>query len=408
FEAMKNLPEDLGLILETGEQQEQGKIEQLAAIEEQAAEIRLELQDLPGAPFFKSRFFFGGAGTVVLAMILLSVLSMEGLILNGVMLMVLAGIGSVVFAGFQDYTGGRKRALLERRLRDSERQKTRIETAFKKENAQCVEILHKTGCSDIPSLREKYRDYRQYLENRRQIESERDQSQGPRNVEDLKKESDTLSREILEIEAQIKASNTLSSDIYLIQEELRTLERELSEFPRLNQAPGLPGADGTQQEPDTLFSTGSSNGHAGIVTSALKRSLHFPSVHEALSSRRDDLKGLCSRLMAGLGGPAGTELNLDDELTPSLSTPRSPSLSWDQLSGGQQDLCYLVYHLALSKLLSVTHPFPLILDNPLGTFDPAHQQAALDILREIAQNRQVLLLTTSAPHREGDHLIHLK
>ena len=59
-------------------------------------------------------------------------------------------------------------------------------------------------------------------------------------------------------------------------------------------------------------------------------------------------------------------------------------------------------------MLSNFYPHPLILDDPMTALDPRRREAALDILREIAQNRQVLLFSSvSCPEREGDHRINL-
>jgi ABC-type cobalamin/Fe3+-siderophores transport system ATPase subunit len=69
----------------------------------------------------------------------------------------------------------------------------------------------------------------------------------------------------------------------------------------------------------------------------------------------------------------------------------------------------MIHQLAVDQILSQSYPFPLILDNPLPFLDPPHQLMVLDILREIAQNRQVLLLSSVAyPSRTSDHLIILK
>jgi ABC-type cobalamin/Fe3+-siderophores transport system ATPase subunit len=84
-------------------------------------------------------------------------------------------------------------------------------------------------------------------------------------------------------------------------------------------------------------------------------------------------------------------------------------MPWQVLSSGQQDLCHLILQLTVVQILSQSYLFPLVLDNPLPFLDPPHQLMVLDILREIAQNRQVLLLSSVVyPSRASDHLITLK
>jgi ABC-type hemin transport system ATPase subunit len=102
-------------------------------------------------------------------------------------------------------------------------------------------------------------------------------------------------------------------------------------------------------------------------------------------------------------------MSVSEDLAPVLLDSAKAPISWEHFSSGQQDLFHLIHQLAVIRLLSRSHPFPLVLDNPLPSLDPPHQQKVLDILREIAQNRQVIFLSTVAhPNREGDHLIQLK
>jgi ABC-type cobalamin/Fe3+-siderophores transport system ATPase subunit len=101
-------------------------------------------------------------------------------------------------------------------------------------------------------------------------------------------------------------------------------------------------------------------------------------------------------------------MSLNEELMPELFSPTKAPIPWELLSSGQRDIYHLAYQLAIAQILSRSHPFPLVLDNPLPVLDLPRQQMVLDILREIAQNRQVLLLSSaSTPNREGDHLIQL-
>ena len=64
------------------------------------------------------------------------------------------------------------------------------------------------------------------------------------------------------------------------------------------------------------------------------------------------------------------------------------------LSRGTVDQLYLALRLALcDMLLSGDEPCPIVLDDALINFDDTRMGYALDVLREIAQRRQILLFT---------------
>ncbi len=73
------------------------------------------------------------------------------------------------------------------------------------------------------------------------------------------------------------------------------------------------------------------------------------------------------------------------------------------LSQGTADQLYLAVRLAICSLvLPADDPCPLVLDDALANFDDARLTRALELLRELAKERQILLLTCHS--REGNQL----
>jgi AAA domain-containing protein len=66
-----------------------------------------------------------------------------------------------------------------------------------------------------------------------------------------------------------------------------------------------------------------------------------------------------------------------------------------QLSQGTLDLVYLVARIGLVRLVTGDRRPPLILDDPFVTFDDARARRALELLRDVAKDFQVIYLTTS-------------
>ena len=64
------------------------------------------------------------------------------------------------------------------------------------------------------------------------------------------------------------------------------------------------------------------------------------------------------------------------------------------LSEGAADLMYLAVRLAIVELtLPSEEPCPIVLDDALVNLDSARRAAAMEVLGEIAETRQVILFT---------------
>lgn len=80
----------------------------------------------------------------------------------------------------------------------------------------------------------------------------------------------------------------------------------------------------------------------------------------------------------------------------------------DTLSRGTVDQIYLSARLALMENISGDHRPPLILDDPLVTFDPTRIERAFGLLKRYARDYQILLFTCT-DHYDGyaDRVIDL-
>ena len=81
------------------------------------------------------------------------------------------------------------------------------------------------------------------------------------------------------------------------------------------------------------------------------------------------------------------------------------------LSAGACDQLYLALRIAICELaMPEGEPCPLILDDALGNFDDARCTAALDMLKTLARERQILLLSChsrEADYFAGDPAVHV-
>lgn len=109
-------------------------------------------------------------------------------------------------------------------------------------------------------------------------------------------------------------------------------------------------------------------------------------------------------ILAELTGGRYERVSFDKKLTAEAErTGDSASRSMLYLSAGATDQLYLALRLAVCELvLPKVEPCPIILDDALATFDDTRMKLALDFLKKVGDERQVVLFTCHS--READYL----
>ncbi len=109
-----------------------------------------------------------------------------------------------------------------------------------------------------------------------------------------------------------------------------------------------------------------------------------------------------ARLLSRMTGGAYSGVYFDREMRFSTQREGDPSAhALEYLSEGARNQVYLAVRLAICNLvLPREDPCPLILDDVLATFDDGRAKQTLRLLRELAQERQILLFTCRSRERE--------
>ena len=135
------------------------------------------------------------------------------------------------------------------------------------------------------------------------------------------------------------------------------------------------------------------------LSDLLRREQALALAREALASANAQLAQVYAPRLTRLAGEylihlTGGRYNgvvLEQPLTLSvLETQTGMARPLAALSRGTQDQTWLALRLAMTRLL-LPQDAPVVLDDALLTFDPAREQAALDLLA--GERRQVLLFT---------------
>jgi uncharacterized protein YhaN len=124
-------------------------------------------------------------------------------------------------------------------------------------------------------------------------------------------------------------------------------------------------------------------------------------------ARQDTLRTAKDELEPRLGEYSNAVV--DDDLAIRVTHGgREDPVAVEELSRGTQDQVYLAARLALSDLVFHDARPPILMDDPFVTFDPQRRQAALELCRELAADRQIILFTCHEGYAEyADHLIEL-
>ncbi len=91
-----------------------------------------------------------------------------------------------------------------------------------------------------------------------------------------------------------------------------------------------------------------------------------------------------------------------DDLSVRLEAPETGAvIDVGQLSTGTQRLVYLVQRLELVQLIAPSaEPLPVLLDEPFAHLDPERMRAALEVLADLAGERQIVVFTTQSEAAE--------
>lgn len=124
-------------------------------------------------------------------------------------------------------------------------------------------------------------------------------------------------------------------------------------------------------------------------------------VYPRIQSHMDNLLGRVT-----LGAHQETRLFTEDagagaQLTFSVTdTIKNAPVATEALSRGAQEQVYLCARLALAEALSTSERLPVILDDPFINYDAGRLSAAMDVLHEVSQDRQVFLFTCQQDVRD--------
>jgi DNA repair exonuclease SbcCD ATPase subunit len=130
---------------------------------------------------------------------------------------------------------------------------------------------------------------------------------------------------------------------------------------------------------------------------------------KSLKRARQELAPKMSAYLQALTLGQYGHVKLEGDLDFTVRHPERPEryLRPDELSPGAREQLYLAARLAMIDLLFPKTKPPILLDDPFYKFDPPRKQAAIEMCKKIARERQLFLFTTSSDYDKAGHLLDL-
>ncbi|MBD3367431.1 MAG: AAA family ATPase [Candidatus Eisenbacteria bacterium] len=231
----------------------------------------------------------------------------------------------------------------------------------------------------------------------------------------LEEEATGLARRVRELDRGLDAEAPPLDDEALARiraerDEARAREQELSErvargegrLARAKAGEELPELEARVESAESEISR---HGRRVRVLTAVR-----DGIAEALAATKERaatvLGPAVARLLSRLTLSRYDEIIADPDLAfrvvnPEQGAGRPDAINTEDLSSGTRDQLYLAARCALLDLLAPEGTTPLLLDDAFAGFDPERRRAAYELLDSIADDRQVILLTSELHPEAG-------
>jgi Mg2+ and Co2+ transporter CorA len=387
---IEKIPPDLLKRYEEGLQNKQNELNQM---EDEKIDIENQIVGVGTPDPFKDRSLQIGLGVTALSLLLPVVVTLHGPFRHLFPAGIFSGIGLAVKAYLHLNKLISLKDDLQRRRAGLNEKTHQFDKKFEKENKEIIELIKKTGAKDVAELKGLQRAYQNHLRSMQESAAKREALLKRGSVEDLENQRQELEKKAKTFEDKLRENEGLTQEVYRLQDEVRSLPDagELSidlesSLPAYSLPSGALSLASENLSPLSLFLP---------RALAIGKERGVPLPLDQIQKQADILSSLFSP-------DKKREIHLNE-----LGEVKLGQAETNHLSSGTADQIFLCVALPTWDRFAAV-PFPLVLDDPLISIDPQHQEVALELLRGVSKKRQVLLFTVFAsPSQNGDHRIVL-
>jgi len=398
LKAFSELPANINIneLIDSYEKKEIEKAKELDEAREELELLKERRNLIPNKPVFQNPFLIAGA--VLIAASLFSVVSFDITGLFQILFFVgfFGGAASIAFAIFNDFQNSSKWKELDLKVNSINKQLNDKSAKYGKEDTLFQDILKKTSSGNAQELGLRYKKYQELLQQKEFLEEKKKRLLEGKEREEIEGEFKQLQKEKAELDAIVQGYTGLSTDIYDIEAEIKKIQKEIREYKGTGEKAGQKTASYKTHGIETKHSAE----HTEIINWQILEKILGKDPRDLLPLIESKAKSYLQRLT--LGRYSG--LNINGSIYISAKDKKT---ELNKLSKGVIDQLYLALHFALTSILSAKHPFPFLIDDPFLTFDPQREAVAVDILREMAKDNQVIFLSSHKSQKSGDNVIQL-
>ncbi|MBI3594759.1 MAG: AAA family ATPase [Nitrospirae bacterium] len=389
FSGFSTVPKDIGQIIDDYEKaileknsEEQQLIEEKEFIEQQ---LSMDQQNL-----LQNKFLWAGGMTVAIFLLLPFFLDLDGVLKQIDLIGLLAGIGLALFSLIKDFNKISQRKVWNTKLENKNKNIEMLNARFNREHVKYFGLLQKTNSASREEFETKLSVYRQLKEEEGALLQKKQSLLVQKSKETLLSELKESSEKADLSEKEINKIKPGTKDPYVIQQEIKTLEESLAAG---NASFSLESGSLAPEEGISL----PTNNASGSISTFLENDWDLLLKHCGLDLVQ--MNQVVQKIVHRIAGDR-FEIQIAEQGMITLNPPQ------ETLSPGTLDQIFwslVVFRLELLRNIT----FPLFLDDPLVTIDPARQALIIASLRDLSKGRQVIFLSNTPYPVESANLIKL-
>jgi hypothetical protein len=406
FPGFDQLPAGYVALIERLAERERALHSHLDDVHTRLQELEADRAALPSQPIFRQWRFQVGTGLIGLALLVALFVNLPGLLRFIFPALLVPGIGMLVWSVVTDMRIQSARVTLVGTIKALKQEQEVAEKQFAREQQPALELLTLTKCESVEQFKERSRNVDRLHDNIERLEQEQTQILGGQTAEQLQQQLQTLTAEARALEERMReaasiAAKTGMGDVASLQAEIARLESG--------------GATAASADLEYGELTGAEAPPISVQTAAPPALTWLEALRTAWPHDHPALQTAVSTIFSKLsGGGYGKAEWSDGRLH--IQTQDQRDVDPELLSSGQRDLlavaCFLAPWLTARTQKSTETSiitlgrFPLLLDDPFLSLDPAAQSAFIQLLRSFGAAQQILLATRQpVPDHAGVHRI---
>jgi hypothetical protein len=394
LKACENLPGNLSEVLEDHERQQGQKHADAENLRNELEGLSIRLSSIPMSSFATDKVFLLGAVVGIVSLVVgLYVLTDAHAYLfqSGVII-------SLVLIATAWYNSSRRSAefrAVKKEFDTVQSELAELERDAVHGGADVTAYMSSVGVATTAELKEKAENYRHLQSMLQEQIQTRQRVLSGETADSLRQQYQKQVEDVQRLEKETQDLTQYAVDTYSIRQDIERLESDVSYS-------GTAGA-GVSEDINfpTEFQTAPSRSWDAL-TELVAASRISGIAMDALFAT---VEAVAQRNLSAASSGRYVRFKLDNEGLIVVYAKDDTAFKFDDLSHGTKALVYFCFRAGLAEVVAGSRRVSFVVDDALTGFDPARQQAACQILRNLGAKTQVLFFTSNASLRGTNDVV---